>query len=63
MGTTVEAESPNFNIHFAKHGYGSRAIPTVSKGGDAEINFRRIVLETKAIVRGMLKRQAEVGHS
>ena len=52
MGTTVETESPTFNIHFAKHGYGSRAIPTIGTLPDAQLNFERIVLETKAIVIG-----------
>jgi type IV secretory pathway TraG/TraD family ATPase VirD4 len=55
MGTTVETESPTFNIHFAKHGYGSRAIPTIGTLIDAQLNFERIILETKAIIKGALK--------
>jgi len=55
MGTTVETESPTFNIHFAKHGYGSRVIPTIGSHPDTLLNFERIILETKAIVTGRLR--------
>jgi hypothetical protein len=55
MGTTVETGSPTFDIQFTQHAHRSGAIPSISKGVDAEINFQRIVLETKAIVMEILK--------
>jgi hypothetical protein len=55
MGTTVETETPTFNIQFTKHTHSSGTIPSISEGVDAEISFQRIILETKAIVMGILK--------
>jgi hypothetical protein len=54
-GTTVEHRSPTFDIQLHKHTHRSGAIPSISKGAEAEISFQRIVLETKAIVMEILK--------
>jgi type IV secretory pathway TraG/TraD family ATPase VirD4 len=55
MGTTVETENPTFDVQFAKHNYGSRAIPTIGSLPDAQLNFERIILETQAIVTGRVR--------
>jgi hypothetical protein len=54
VGTTVETDHPSFSIHFREHGFTTGQVTGFANDVDVQLNYDRIILEAKAILKEKL---------